>query len=1216
MKIFKLDLRVLEKSLEKINEKDLNSLFQRLLNETKLSLEMEPFQKNVKIIINKKKISKQLRTEDIFNIGVKRYTQNKNLIIEMHKDYLKFISFIILREIYNCFISDSLKEYESIQLVLNQIILTDLSNSIALNEWRKLIRGKLEQYDLLSGGFNRLIIFDRLEKFFLQQEKDTFLPPKRFFFHYLLKNESLITNKMDDFYEILLQEFANYISKSITNDEIIETIRCLIRIFYRVKNYKDLSSYKKYFQKFKENQELESDLSLRKFIKNMDWIKKYSFIAPSYQLNWNAINVCVIAVFLRFNPILKKSKIFSIIEGSPFFIATKTSLNSFSVELSGYVILPRPYLDDFIKFIKRLKSSNFITKSYCLLRTFENHLLNLNYLREYSQKYKIINPNHRSYDKKFEIEFQIDFSSDFSNPELSLLQFLIIDRIRFISVFGFGFEKRTETLATLKSDLVDEIITQRTLIIDLKDKLNKFYDSKDLQLKFLEFLNENKKFGFFYIKKKLEEYLQVLDFIKKIITRYPQVKTLIEFHDILDNQYHSHLIEDNIIFNSSHLKNLDSSDLISAYFKSQEDFKMMVENYINFHDLINIFYNLKLFNLSTIKKTFIDKTVVDNIYQIKLEKLEKFYEKFKLYQITSQEVTSILDKLLENEPPIINPLLINTINIEEYVNDFLQLILINSQETQNFLIKMKRFFPRITIDHSKEIISDKNLIYVEISTPYLTKKEKRQLFSILYNIFKENLLYGKFFLWTGRIKALSSKHLYDFDSKTFFYTKDLYEQYFLYVKSIFRSGLEYREEEINRNQKNFWSNEENILDLVKKVNDRGMSENCDYNDKNLNRLLDFHLNLKEYLINIEKFKNAKEEYFFTNFIKSIRFIPAFEYFGLGQYYLFLYPTDMNEIDFKLLLLNTFQKINYPTSIDNSNSLFINYIMPYDSPQLSYIHWLARSKNIIREYCGFFIKKVYNIIQFDNNLTLEGWNYDKDRFKMHMQTILFNPKYQIENLFIKEYEVGNKSISSYFGPESPEFESLSQIYNRQSIDIKSYLITKKVLTISHITSLLRKNLIFPYLSLKNLDLHNKVYIIVPNLKKEMIKSLVKVFSFFNLVHISEITGEYFIYGFDQEKRFPTGLMIKIYFPKCEISEFERLFDLLFEYLEVKDYLILNDLVDGNELIKSIYADEDLLKFYNPLKNLKWNEKKKCWKKPKVFTSKFEPIYPNLISKDKL
>ena len=196
-----------------------------------------------------------------------------------------------------------------------------------------------------------------------------------------------------------------------------------------------------------------------------------------------------------------------------------------------------------------------------------------------------------------------------------------------------------------------------------------------------------------------------------------------------------------------------------------------------------------------------------------------------------------------------------------------------------------------------------------------------------------------------------------------------------------------------------------------------------------------------------------------------------------------------------------------------------------------------------------------------------------------------------------------------------FKSLSNIYSWRSIAIKSFLRTKKATTVNHIINLLEKGLIFPYLSLKNLDLHDKVYIIIPNLKSELNNTLVKIFSFFNYAFIYETEGEYFIYGFEQEKKYQNGLMIKIYFPKCEISEFMRLFDLLFEYLEIKDYLILNDLVDGKNLIKSIYGGLAFLDSYNPLKNLEWNEQDKIWQNPKIFTSKFEPIYPDLISKDK-
>ena len=111
-------------------------------------------------------------------------------------------------------------------------------------------------------------------------------------------------------------------------------------------------------------------------------------------------------------------------------------------------------------------------------------------------------------------------------------------------------------------------------------------------------------------------------------------------------------------------------------------------------------------------------------------------------------------------------------------------------------------------------------------------------------------------------------------------------------------------------------------------------------------------------------------------------------------------------------------------------------------------------------------------------------------------------------------------------------------------------------------------------------------------------------------IYQIECKYFITGFDLEKISGNGLFIKLYLPNLELSEFKRLFDLLFQYLNV-DYIILNDMIDGNNLIKNIFGNLDFLKLYNPLKNLIWNEKDKIWMNHKLFNEKFEPIYPDLI-----
>jgi len=302
-------------------------------------------------------------------------------------------------------------------------------------------------------------------------------------------------------------------------------------------------------------------------------------------------------------------------------------------------------------------------------------------------------------------------------------------------------------------------------------------------------------------------------------------------------------------------------------------------------------------------------------------------------------------------------------------------------------------------------------------------------------------------------------------------------------------------------------------------------------------------------------------------------------------------------------------------MDKSTSIFIKYLWPYRNPNLSYIHWLTKSKKDIREYCLFFIKKIFPLFHFNYNLSSNNWIYDSNRFKIYMQNILYNPNYKVQISKVKEFNVGNLNISHYNGPDSSDFENLTKIYNWHSIDIKSYILTKKLSMINPIIDLLEKGLIFPYLNLKNLDLLEKIYIILPNVKQELNKQLIEIFSFFNLGFIYEIEGEYFIYGMSEEVKFENGLMIKLYFPDCDLNEFIKLFELLFQYLKIEHYLILNDLVDGKNLLKSIYGNLNFLKDYNPLKNLTWNPKDKIWMNNKLFNEKFEPIYHDLIPEEK-
>ena len=92
------------------------------------------------------------------------------------------------------------------------------------------------------------------------------------------------------------------------------------------------------------------------------------------------------------------------------------------------------------------------------------------------------------------------------------------------------------------------------------------------------------------------------------------------------------------------------------------------------------------------------------------------------------------------------------------------------------------------------------------------------------------------------------------------------------------------------------------------------------------------------------------------------------------------------------------------------------------------------------------------------------------------------------------------------------------------------------------------------------------------------------------------------------------MIKLYLPQYELKNFHRTFDKIFQYLKIEKYLVINNMIHGNNLLKEVYGDLKFMEEYNPLTNLKWNKKDKIWMNHKLFTEKFEPIYPDLLFKE--
>ncbi|MFW9970102.1 MAG: hypothetical protein ACFFDF_07865, partial [Candidatus Odinarchaeota archaeon] len=775
---------------------------------------------------------------------------------------------------------------------------------------------------------------------------------------------------------------------------------------------------------------------------------------------------------------------------------------------------------------------------------------------------------------------------------------------------GFGFENRSETLQSLKDELLNNIESERLIFSKLRSSLNLFYKTPQLKKDLTEFLEINKKFGFFYLEEILERIISYLDFIENVIKKNPEIRDVFKLKNFLTSQKIPPQIEENLYLKNENIQIIVFRDFLPYYFKSYKKYSALKDKYIHFHNIFKICRKLKVFNFNSIIEIIGNDELINRIYLTKERKLKESFERFKPYKITNQTLDIILKRFINIG--LISPQIINTIFTSSFAKYHPILLLKDNLKVKSQLEKISKFFPRILLYRATDMFKNESVIL--IFTYFLNIKEKELFSSIIYNLFTDKLINFKRYFTSGLSPFVLVKDFYDFDRNEFYYTKDLFEHSFLYIQKLLGESINPLHEKRTSNHEKFWSKNKNILDLVRIVDSRVSREKSDFNINRINELIEFYNNLDRILLNPEKFKECKQKLFYKNFIKSIKFLPNFQAFGLNQYFLYFQPTNIDEIDLKHLLTNTFQFIKYPNIIDKTNSFLIKYIFPHRNPNIKHLNWYTKTKRIIKEYCLFMIKKVYQILNFNYNISSNGWNYDSNRFKIHMQNVLFNPNYNESSFKIRQFEIGNVLEQDYNGPDSFYYQALKGIYSWKAIDIKSFLGTKKHSIVKNIADLIKNDLIFPYISLKNLGFQDEIYIILTKVKKELNENIIKIFNFFNYGFIYEIEGEFYIYGFNEEVKFENGIMIKLYFPQCEVDEFLRLFDLLFEYLEINKYIILTDLTSGYNLLKNIFEDLSFLDSYNPLINLIWSKKDKIWLNHKLYTEKFEKIYPNLFFGD--
>jgi hypothetical protein len=666
--------------------------------------------------------------------------------------------------------------------------------------------------------------------------------------------------------------------------------------------------------------------------------------------------------------------------------------------------------------------------------------------------------------------------------------------------------------------------------------------------------------------------------------------------------------------NDRQLNHMLFHDLMPFYFQSPEASRKKFETFQFFHAFFMLCDRIKVFDLHVIRHILERKEERERIYSIRQEKLTNYYEIFNPSKLTTKHIEAKVKEFIEHEPPVLKPMLINTIATSAFCNYFPQLILNDTPETRKMLQEILKYFPRSLVQYTQELFTKQKQINILLYLPNI--KQKKLFLSILKASFADDLLLFSRNYTGGLLEGpYTFVDFYNFDTHQIFYNKDLFDQFFLYVTKSLGELPEIPIEVPYR--MDVWYTDKTMKDLSKKVEKRYLWENKSRDRRVFDDLLNFHEHLRSHLIQNSLSPNISPV---RDYIKSISFLPAFHRFGLSQYYLFVHPLRVEDpatkwtLDWKLLLGNTFQTIQYPVRLGASSSLFLTSIFPYHTPNATYLNWLAKSKKVIREYFLFSVKRISQLFHFDCNLNEEyKWNYDADRFEIHLHHILFHPDYRRRLSPLKQFDLGSIQSSEILGPDSEEFRNLTTIYSWKAADLFPYYYRKNTSAIQLISDLIQKELIFPFLTLKNLNFIEKVSIILPQVSKEIYPKLLQIFDFFNYGFISEIEGQYYIYGMDKEITFENGLMIELYFPDCKMYQFQELFEQLFHYLKIDHYLILNDLVDGKPLLRSIYGDDAFLNEYNPLTNLIWNQEDRQWMNHKLFNETFEPLYPPLFFK---
>lgn len=1146
--------------------------------------------------------------ENIFVCWVKREFVNDRFVLKIYKECDKNLPFVLLRELYACFLPETIREYLSVQLVVFYVVLEDASFvKKDSSNWNKFVDSRRSHSDTMDDDQ------EQINKYFRNQVHHKKL--MKTFFSYLERNESIIKPDGHDFASVLFRVYDDYTRLFLSRRDNLEMLRVTFDIFSKKKTYTSAKDYEEIFEQFTSTGQIDSYLSKSAYATLFKELKN-TIIAPTYKSSWSYFGAVLYFGWIRFNPLLKKTSILKVLRQIEFVFLKLTNYASFGSEFIISAFFPKIYEEDFLKFFTHLKKLGYVVDFFLSKIESDWNIYNLNAFKDFYSENALIDLQNPDFDKKLLLKAKrvIELQNPTTIP-LSVMDFLLMDHLRMFSVEGTAFDEGRNRLQTYKEGLQRYKQKVNSSNKNLKDHFNAVINNPKVKEFFVSFVNKHKVYGFFYVLELLRNLNTIAKALKNLDRSNNGKEGKSQIEEALNRGTAFPQLKNNLILTNIAIKNHVKEELLPLYFQEREKFETITKKYYDASELLSSCSNLQLYDLNRILQSIINEDIYQDILEVREQKQLEYYDKLKKEDITMSLINTKLANYLKERA--MSPTVTNTIR-PQYATE-IKVIVRYTEANWGKQLELSSFMQVI---YFHKIIQTDNTphIYISLNMSYLTPAERYSLISIIYNSFKVgDVLYLKVIRGWKLLPFITLRKYYDFPEEKYFYAKDLFSNLLFLAKKEFGKIKTPLTETPSTLWPHLLSKDRSMQTLVEKTLKRSKVK-MPYDLSTFQNLKIFAKTIDQSFRRLESFNQIKNKPFFNNHVKFIKFLPVFSRFGLSQYHLYFYPVNADQINFKLLLNNSFQSLKCSVGVGVAPSFLIKYITPYRVPNMRYVNRATKTLRNVREYCVFRFTRAYFNFHAKNHFTSEGWQINPNEFEIHAQHVLFQEKWQKppEYLNDKNLEVVTSTV---FGPDSEEFSKLQRIYSRKPVDLKKNMFFRNDSNLKDFSYLFSKNLVHPQVKFKNLGLHEKIRFILPNISERVSEKLLRIFSFFPCCEAYKIEGKLYVQGLENEVEFDNGLYVKLYLPGQNTKSggnFDSIGTILsvleetFEVLEINHYVILDNVLKPESFLDYVFGGNVDFNGYNPLLNLKWDKKNKLYRNHKLYDEKNKPVYPSLLA----